>query len=308
MKSKIYRIIVAVAVMAVMLLQVAWMAHTFMLYSTGGSDDVADSFVAFFYDNWLLIVASVFTDVAIVVGLIEHIRFAEKRKKLDDIRRDFSSTMIHHMKSPLSSIIMGVNALKSGKLDEKPEIRKRYFVLVENEAEHLLELTNRLLSISKLESQNLILSMGDVELRPMIEDVLEKYRARVKKSMIVNYKLNAHHIWGDREFVKEVFVNLVDNAVKYSRDEIEIVVESSTEHNFTRVTVRDNGQGIKREELPFVFDKYARAASPANVPGFGLGLYYVYQVMAAHQGRVTVDSRRGEFTQFNLFFPNIVLE
>ena len=56
MKSKIYRIIVAVAVMAVMLLQVAWMAHTFMLYSTGGSDDVADSFVAFFYDNWLLII------------------------------------------------------------------------------------------------------------------------------------------------------------------------------------------------------------------------------------------------------------
>ena len=306
MKSRIYRIVAFLAVSAVLSLQALWMVYTFVLFVQRGSGQIADSLFAFFSDNWLLILASVLIDVAIIVGIVEHIRFAERQKRLDDIRKDFSSAMIHDMKSPLSSIVMGIKALQSGKLDGKPDIKRQYYRIVEEEAEHLLGLTNRLLAISKLESHNLVLSKAEVELRPMLEDVIDKFRAKTKKEMTVKMSLNADSVWGDAELIKEIFVNLVDNAVKYSKDEIAIHIESNHNNGTTLVSVWDNGQGIANDELPFVFDKFARATSQGNSTGFGLGLNYVYQVMQAHEGRVTVESRKGEYTQFVLLFPNKV--
>ena len=306
MKGKIYRIVAFLAVAAVLILQALWMVYTFLFFFQRGSGQIADSLFAFFSDNWLLILASVLIDVAIIVGIVEHIRFAERQKRLDDIRKDFSSAMIHDMKSPLSSIVMGIRALQSGKLDGKPDIKRQYYRIVEEEAEHLLGLTNRLLAISKLESHNLVLSKVEVELRPMLEDVIDKFRAKTKKKMTVKMSLNADSVWGDAELIKEIFVNLVDNAVKYSKDEIAIRIESYHNNGTTLVSVRDNGQGIAHDELPFVFDKFARATSQGNPSGFGLGLNYVYQVMQAHEGRVTVESRKGEYTQFVLLFPNKV--
>lgn len=306
MRSKIYRIVAFLAVAAVLILQALWMVYTFVLFVQRGSGQIADSLFVFFADNWLLILASVLIDMAIIVGIVEHIRFAERQKRLDDIRQDFSSAMIHDMKSPLSSIVMGIRALQSGKLDGKPDIKRQYYRIVEEEAEHLLGLTNRLLAISKLESHNLVLSKVEVELRPMVEDVIDKFRAKTKKKMTVKMSLNTDCVWGDAELIKEIFVNLIDNAVKYSKDEIAIYIESYLNGNTTLVSVRDNGQGIARDELPFVFDKFARATSQGNPSGFGLGLNYVYQVMQAHEGRVTVESSKGEYTQFVLLFPNKV--
>ncbi len=306
MKSKIYRIVAFLAVAAVLILQALWMVYTFVLFVQRGSGQIADSLFVFFSDNWLLILASALIDIAIIVGIVEHIRFAERQKRLDDIRKDFSSAMIHDMKSPLSSIVMGIRALQSGKLDGKPDIKRQYYRIVEEEAEHLLGLTNRLLAISKLESHNLVLSKVEVELRPMLEDVIDKFRAKTKKKMAVKMSLNADSVWGDAELIKEIFVNLIDNAVKYSKDEIAIHIESYINGDTTLVSVRDNGQGIAHDELPFVFDKFARATSQGNSPGFGLGLNYVYQVMQAHEGRVIVDSIKGEYTQFVLSFPNKV--
>ena len=306
MKSRIYRIVAFLAVSAVLSLQALWMVYTFVLFVQRGSGQIADSLFAFFSDNWLLILASVLIDMAIIVGIVEHIRFAERQKRLDDIRKDFSSAMIHDMKSPLSSIVMGIKALQSGKLDGKPDIKRQYYRIVEEEAEHLLGLTNRLLAISKLESHNLVLSKAEVELRPMLEDVIDKFRAKTKKKMTVKMSLNADSVWGDAELIKEIFVNLIDNAVKYSKDEIVIRIESYHNNGTTLVSVRDNGQGIAHDELPFVFDKFARATTQGNSPGFGLGLNYVYQVMQAHEGRVTVESRKGEYTQFVLLFHNKV--
>ncbi len=306
MKGKIYRIIAFLAVAAVLILQALWMVYTFVLFVQRGSGQIADSLFAFISYNWLLILASVLIDMAIIVGIVEHIRFAERQKRLDAIRKDFSSAMIHDMKSPLSSIVMGIRALQSGKLDGKPDIKRQYYRIVEEEAEHLLGLTNRLLAISKLESHNLVLSKVEVELRPMVEDVIDKFRAKTKKKMTVKMSLNADSVWGDAELIKEIFVNLIDNAVKYSKDEIAIRIESYHNKGTTLVSVRDNGQGIAHDELPFVFDKFARATTQGNSPGFGLGLNYVYQVMQAHDGQVTVESRKGEYTQFVLLFPNKV--
>ena len=95
-----------------------------------------------------------------------------------DLRNDFSYAMVHDMKSPLSSIIMGARFLHSGKVDDKLEIKEKYFTIIESEANHLLALVNKLLTISKLENKKLILNKQSINLVPIIEDIIEKAKAK----------------------------------------------------------------------------------------------------------------------------------
>ena len=92
------------------------------------------------------------------------------------MREDFSYAMIHDMKTPLSSIIMCANFLHSGRLDDKPEIKEKYFTIIENESDHLLMLTNKVLTLSKLENHKLEMTKSTFELQPMMADLKEKFK------------------------------------------------------------------------------------------------------------------------------------
>ena len=106
--------------------------------------------------------------------LIRLLRYLDEQQKMAELRNDFSYAMVHDMKSPLSSIIMGTRFLHSGKVDNKPEIKEKYFSIIEDEANHLLALVNKLLTISKLENKKLILNKQRVALVPIIDDLVEK--------------------------------------------------------------------------------------------------------------------------------------
>ena len=309
MKGKKYRRTAMLALMAILIMQVFWMVNTLILYQEQGTIPPQELLLTFFDDNWLLILSTILTNVAVVIGITEHLRHMEQNEQMNQIRSDFTSAMIHDMKSPLSSIIMGVRALQSGKLDAKPEIKARYFRIVEEEAGHLLALTNRMLTIAKLEDERLMLAKTSVELEPMLQDIFEKYGAKVQKPMHTELHLQVTRVWADAEYLKETLINLTDNAVKYSRDDIRISVTSRQEGHFVVVSVRDEGIGIAREELPTIFNKFERAAifkNKANphVAGFGLGLNYVYHVMQTHGGSVKASSQKGRYTQIDLYFPN----
>ena len=115
--------------------------------------------------------------------LIQLLRYLDEQKMMADLRNDFSYAMVHDMKSPLSSIIMGARFLHSGKVDDKPQIKEKYYSIIESEAEHLLALVNKLLTISKLENKKLILNKQTVNLEPIIDD-LRKPRPKQRKNSI----------------------------------------------------------------------------------------------------------------------------
>ena len=267
-------------------------------------------FFFIFSKIWVLILASIIASIAIVFGVIEQIRVIDEQQKLADIRNDFSYAMIHDMKSPLSSILMGIKALQSGKLDDKPKIKNEYFRIVKEEAQHLLALTNKLLTISKLENKRLIVFPVQIDLHDMLTDIIEKYKKKANKHLDAEYRLEVKTISADREYIKEVFINLIDNAVKYSKDSIRIEISSKTENNRNVVSIKDYGIGIVKADLPFVFNKFERGYmrehdSDKSISGFGLGLNYVYQVMKAHDGKVKVDSKENKYTQFDLYFSKL---
>ena len=244
------------------------------------------------------------------VIIVQLLRFITEQEQMTELRNDFSYAMVHDMKSPLSSIIMGAHFLHSGKVDDKPQIKEKYYSIIEDEAEHLLALVNKLLTISKLENRKLILNKNEIDLAPIIDDLVEKAKAKATKPLTVTTNLEVTQVMADEQYLTEAIANLIDNAVKYSKDEIELSIKAFDTDKYVLLKVRDNGIGMTKEEQQVIFDKFERAAiheknRKGGVSGFGLGLNYVDQVMQAHGGKVTVSSEKDKFSEFTLYIPKI---
>ena len=253
---------------------------------------------------------------AIILGffaiiIVQLLRFITEQEQMAELRNDFSYAMVHDMKSPLSSIIMGAHFLHSGKVDDKPQIKEKYYTIIEDEAEHLLALVNKLLTISKLENKKLILNKWDIYLEPIINDLIDKTKAKTTKPLEIVTDLKVKNVQADEQYLTEAIANLLDNAIKYSKDEIKIKISTIDTDKNVLLKVRDNGIGITREEQQIIFDKFGRAAiheknRKGGVSGFGLGLNYVDQVMQAHGGKVTVSSEKDKYSEFTLYIPKNV--
>ena len=253
-----------------------------------------------------LISAIILSFFAVII--IQLLRFITEQEQMAELRNDFSYAMVHDMKSPLSSIIMGAHFLHSGKVDDKPQIKEKYYTIIEDEAEHLLALVNKLLTISKLENKKLILNKWDIYIEPIINDLVEKAKAKATKPIEITTHLEVKNVLADEQYLTEAIANLIDNAIKYSKDEIKIDIKTIDTDKNVLLKVRDNGIGISKEEQQIIFDKFGRAAiheknRKGGVSGFGLGLNYVDQVMQAHGGKVTVSSEKDKFSEFTLYIP-----
>ena len=258
-----------------------------------------------------LMLAGTFIIMLLVIVCISHqIRFISRFEKIFQIREDFSYAMIHDMKTPLTSIIMALNFLRSGKLDDKPVIKDKYFDIAENEANHLLTLTNKVLTISKLENHKLEMNRTEVELTPIIEKLTEKFKAKSQKTVNFITDIKAETAYADVEYLEEVLSNLIDNSVKYSDESVEIRISTARDDRYTVIKVHDNGFGISDKDIHLIFRKFERASAVKRnrrngASGFGLGLNFVDQVVEAHHGKIFVSSIEGEFTEFTIYLPLI---
>ena len=245
------------------------------------------------------------------IGLFYQIKIIITERKIARLKEDFSYAMIHDMKTPISSAIMCTSRLHSGKLDDKPEIKYHYFTIVENELEHLLALSNKVLTLAKLEQHKLEMNKKEVPLSPMIEDLIEKFTIKTEKTIHFTTDLKTEKVYADEEFLKEAISNLIDNAIKYSKESVKINISSSSDANHDIINIYDNGIGIPQKDQKKIFEKFERASAikqtrKGGPSGFGLGLNYVYQVMEAHEGRVYINSIEGEFSEFSLLIPKII--
>ena len=256
-----------------------------------------------------LMLAGTFIIMLLVIVCISHqIRFISRFEKIFQIREDFSYAMIHDMKTPLTSIIMALNFLRSGKLDNRQEMKNKYFDIAENEADHLLTLTNKVLTISKLENHKLEMNKTEVELTPIIEKLTEKFKAKSQKTVNFITDIKAETAYADAEYLEEVISNLIDNSIKYSGESVEIRINTAQDDRYTVLKVHDNGFGISDKDIHLIFRKYERASAVKRnrrkgASGFGLGLNFVDQVVEAHHGKIFVSSIEGEFTEFTIYLP-----
>ena len=213
-----------------------------------------------------LVLISTVLIIGVLVGCIAwQMRIILRQDKTAKMREDFSYAMIHDMKTPLSSIVMGTRILETGRLDDQPEKRTKYFRILREEGEHLISLTNKVLTLAKLENNQLKLTKSECALRPMLEDLAEKYRAKSEKPISYVWHLDAETVYADEEFLREALSNLIDNAVKYSGEEVTIAFASQKHPDESvSVSVRDDGWGIPLKDQAKIFEKYERASAASR--------------------------------------------
>ena len=277
-------------------------------HSVGFQMTITNGSIYIIRHNWVLLLISILISIVIILSLIDQINYIDEQERVRLLREDFSYAMVHDMKSPLTSIIMGTKYLHSGVLEKKPEMKEKYFCIVEDEAQHLLALINRLLTISKLEHGKLHIQKAEVNLETMIEDVVDKYKAKSAKPIHITTRFGTTSALADEEYLKEAISNLVDNATKYSKEEINIQISTLENDKNVDIKVFDEGIGIAKSELKNIFNRFERAAEHERDArktrgGFGIGLNYVLQVINAHGGKISVKSEKDKWSEFTISLP-----
>lgn len=259
----------------------------------------------------LILIASALLSFFVIGCITYQIKIINHQNKVAKIREDFSYAMVHDMKTPLSTIMSTLDFLHSGRLDNKAEIKEKYFNIARSEADHLLALTNKVLTLSKLENHKLSMSKKEVLLAPMIEKLIDNFTAKSSKPVHFTTDLKAETVYADEEYLAEAISNLIDNAIKYSKESVEIEISSLNDNSHTIIKVFDNGLGIAEKDRRSIFEKFERAAAAkrsrnGGATGFGLGLNFVQQVVSAHDGNIFVNSIEGEYSEFNIHLPLIL--
>lgn len=227
----------------------------------------------------------------------------ERLEEIEQLKSELVSTVSHELKTPLASIKAYTATLRQNPALYETH-RDEFLAVVEQEADRLSRLVEDMLLVTRVDTTQLLRRRVMVDLDRLLDDVCAEIHPDPVLHPIERKGTNVE-ISGDPERLRDIFRNLLENAVKYSPSGGIIAVIAHQANQRTEVEVRDRGIGIAREHLPYIFDRFYRAQdeSTANVGGSGLGLYIVQALVRAHGGTIDVRSAPGHGTTFNLNLP-----
>ena len=254
-----------------------------------------------------LFVSSLIIAIILIYCLFLQIRIIVRQEQIAKIRHDFTQAMVHDMKHPVTNILMSADLLKTGKKGVKNRIKENCVDIINKEGNRLLAFTNKILTIAKFESHKIELKKRNLDLQELIGRLMAEYPSTSSKEILFTTDMEDNiHIHADPEYMDDVFRNLIENAIKYSKETVAIHITGKIVQNHTIVKIRDNGIGISSRDQKRIFQQYERACTKEKEEkgGFGLGLYYVYQVVSAHGGTVNVESVPDLFSEFTINLPN----
>lgn len=254
--------------------------------------------------KWVLISAIVFM-LIIIAAFYVTIRSLLNQKKLSEIKSDFINNMTHEFKTPLATISLAVDAIRNEKVQADPTKMKYFSGIIKEENIRMNKHVETILQAALMEKQELKLNLMDLHVHDVIQHALDNHQLQLQdKEGVVELHLNAANdlVEGDEVHFTNMISNLIDNAIKYSKDKplIRITTHSTNKHVVIRV--EDNGIGMSKESLKRIFEKFYRAhtGNLHNVKGFGLGMSYVKTVIDAHRGKIKVDSTLGKGSSFTV--------
>jgi signal transduction histidine kinase len=228
----------------------------------------------------------------------------EELRRLSALRADFVSLVSHELRSPLAAVIGSAKTLHDRWRELNPDQRESFLALIEHETNRLAELVSDVLDTSRIESGQFSYSFADVDLGELVNEsaaAAESGQDEVKISSLVHRPLPL--VRGDRERLRQVLTNLLDNAVKYSPAGEEVEVEALAVDGRISVEVRDRGPGVDPEHQALIFEKFGRVSGEHAKPGTGLGLFIARSIAQAHGGSLEVHSRPGRGAAFTLELP-----
>lgn len=269
---------------------------------------VSGSVMTVIHSVWYLFLplGMVFAFCLLCIGLLW--RAWRQQRRLEQFRKDFTYSMIHDMKSPLQTILMGTQMLESGKLTDKPEKIEKINQVMNDECARLLTLSGRVVMLTEIERGELQLHPVRMALLPLFNDLVTKFRLKASKPVEFDV-VCSEDLWitADSFCLHEVLSNLVDNALKYSGKAVRIQLSAKvTASGILQIKVNDDGIGIPQNQQMRIFNRFERIDSGSRTTvasGFGLGLNFVWQVVQLQGGTISVKSTEGIGSEFTISLP-----
>ncbi len=259
------------------------------------------------------IVIAAVVAVAYTATLMEPINEMEKRlkvtmeenKKAEQIRKDFVANVTHELKTPLTSISGFVETLQDGAAED-PEVRAKFLDIIAIEAARLKRLIEDILIISDIENKREVNTDSDINVRESIEEIIASMKPIIeaKKIKVVTYYAYEIYIGGNPDRFKQLMVNLIENAVKYSYDGGTVTITAKRKEGKVSISVNDEGIGISKENLSRIFERFYRVdkSRSQKVGGTGLGLAIVKHIAALFEAEIKVESELKKGSTFTVIF------
>ncbi|ACX52145.1 multi-sensor signal transduction histidine kinase [Ammonifex degensii KC4] len=235
------------------------------------------------------------------------LREVTRERRLERMRREFVANVSHELRTPLTAIKGFVEALEDGALEDR-ETAQEFLQIIASETERLIHLVEDLLKLSRLENRQTFLRRQEVNLNELIHNIALVWRRRAEEKGLafeVDLPPGLPLVLGDPELLTQVFVNLIDNALKYTPVG-RVRIRGEYQSGWVRIEVEDTGIGIPQDCLPRVFERFFRvdrARSRAS-GGTGLGLSIVKHIVELHGGKVGVESELGKGSRFWVYLPS----
>ena len=257
--------------------------------------------------KWIILGAILFILVVLAAFFIT-IRSLLNQRKVNEIKNDFINNMTHELKTPLATISLAVDALKTAKVQSDPTSVAYFSNIIKEENVRMNKHVETILETGQLENKDLELNKQPVNVHDLIQAVVDSYKLQLEeKPSNIHMQLDATkpEITADEEHLLHVLSNLMDNAIKYSKETIDILVSTTNVNNKIIITIEDNGIGMTNETTKHIFEKFYRAHSGNihNVKGFGLGMSYVKRIVALHKGQIRVQSELDHGTTIEITLP-----
>lgn len=258
-----------------------------------------------------IVPALIFTLLLLAMYIVT-IYLTIRQRRYTEMKNDFINNMTHEFKTPISTISLAAQMLSDPSVTKNEKMFRHLSGVINDETKRLRFQVEKVLQVSLYEHNKARYNKRELDMNKIIDDVARTYIIKVENvggTLTTDLGAENAMVYGDEIHLTNVIFNLLDNALKYRRDDVPLKLAISTRNEGSHIviSVEDNGIGIKRENLHKIFERFYRVhtGDRHDVKGFGLGLAYVHQIVTLHDGNIHAESQYGQGTNFVITLPTI---
>ena len=265
---------------------------------------------SYIFSSVRFMIPSIIFTIVLLITFIFTVVVIFRQKRYTEIKNDFINNMTHELKTPIASISLAAQMMNDNTVTKTEAMTKHLGGVIADESKRLRFLVEKVLQMSMFDKKSIVFKKKELDLNEMVENIASTFSLRVEHTggkIFTEIEAVDSAIYVDELHFQNAITNLMDNAVKYRKPEepINIFIRTWNDNDRLYLSIRDNGQGIKRENIKKVFEKFYRVhtGNKHDVKGFGLGLAYVKKVIDLHQGEIKCESELGKGTKFTISLP-----